>query len=261
MEGRVPPPAVADKKFDLPLPPCARPSGPPSSMSPPPPPPSSETYIVQIPRDQVYRIPPPENARIVETYRDPQKSKGRCGGKCCLWILISTVVLAVLIGITVAIVHSFFNPKTPEFSVTKVLVKNPKKQAHAHPSYEISLKANNPNEKMSVVYEKGGKASLSFTKKQIASGKFPSLTQDAKDSTNVHLTLAGSSAMLPSEVEKSMKSTKLKLPVSLSLMINVPVKLKGSMETSKDLTVTCDFKVSTLASGTNVSSQKCETKF
>lgn len=254
MEGRVPP-AAAEATDD---PPPPQPSQPLSSDD------TKETYIVQIPRDQIYRVPPPAHAKIVESYRNPSRQREGCGGKCGLWIVVALVSLAAIVGIGVAIVHMFFtSPKTPEFSVTKVLVKNPPTShaKHTHPTYEISLQAGNPNERMGISYKDGGKASLSFKKKKIGGGEYPSLSQEAKDSTTVRIHLAGSNGALPSEIEKSMKDTKSKTPVSLSLTIDVPVKLKSFIPKSQELTVTCDFKVSTLASGAKILSQKCDATF
>lgn len=175
MEGRVPP-AAAEATDDPPPPPPPQPL---SSDD------TKETYIVQIPRDQIYRVPPPAHAKIVERYRNPSRQREGCGGKCGLWIVVALISLAAIVGIGVAIVHMFFSSsKTPEFSVTKVLVKNPPTShaKHTHPTYEISLQAGNPNERMGISYEYGGKASLSFKKKKIGGGEYPSLSQEAKDS-------------------------------------------------------------------------------
>ncbi|PSR88092.1 Methyltransferase PMT10 [Actinidia chinensis var. chinensis] len=259
MEGRVPP-AAADANDDPPLSLCLPP--PPSSSS-------SETYIVQIPRDQIYRVPPPENAKIVESYRNPDhKQEKYCGGKRSLWILLTLVVLAAIVGTIIGVNHMFFSPKAPEFSITKVLLITtpPPQTSHKEhetpptPTYEISLKADNPNGRMGVSYENGGETSLSFEHKKIAGGKYTSLYQEAKESDIVHLTLDSSDGTLPSQVEKNMEETKTNTPVALSLTINVPIKLKGMVSWSKDMKVICDFKVSTLASGTHLSSQNCETK-
>ncbi|KAJ6419458.1 hypothetical protein OIU84_029545 [Salix udensis] len=46
-----------------------------SIKHPSPPPTESETYIVQIPKDQIFSIPPTENAAIAERHRLPQKKE------------------------------------------------------------------------------------------------------------------------------------------------------------------------------------------
>ncbi|KAH7859917.1 hypothetical protein Vadar_007100 [Vaccinium darrowii] len=122
-------------------------------------------------------------------------------------------------------------------------------------------KPSNPNQKIGILYEDDGKTSLSFKNKKIGGGKYPSLSQDPKDSTIVHITLAGSTGALPHDVEKSIKDTKSKTPVSLSLTIDVSVKMKSFVPKSHELTVTCDFKVSTLGPGTKILSQKCAANF
>ncbi|XP_059643742.1 NDR1/HIN1-like protein 13 [Cornus florida] len=238
----------------------------PDYLYPPPPPPDSadDTYIIQIPRDQIYRVPPPENAVIAQGYRKPveQKSKG-CRGRCKCICLCLIVTVALIVGIFLAKIYLFPSPKSPQFSIKKVLVKTPSSSSknYSSPSYEISLKAENTNDKYKISYENGGGSKLSFKQHKIAEGKPPSFSQNENESNDVRVTLAGSKGTLPSEVAKSLNDTKAKTPVSLSLMINAPVKMKGLISTKdKDVTVTCDFKVNTLATGTKILSQECNSK-
>ncbi|RWW13302.1 hypothetical protein GW17_00022993 [Ensete ventricosum] len=53
----------------------------------PDPEPRLGTYVVRVPKDpQVYRVPPPENAKLAERYRNQNKSRRR-GSPCLKWIL------------------------------------------------------------------------------------------------------------------------------------------------------------------------------
>ncbi|KAJ0086574.1 hypothetical protein Patl1_08502 [Pistacia atlantica] len=64
----------------------------------------SSTYVVQIPKDQVYRVPPPENALIVERH-DKEKAKSCCSCCICCGVFIAIVVIAI--GIMAAITIIF----------------------------------------------------------------------------------------------------------------------------------------------------------
>lgn len=260
MEGRVPP-AGGHETDHNPL------------VAPLPPPPPlayhSETYVIQVPKDQIYRIPPPENAIIAERLRQPgtrNKKKSRC---CSLCLLVTAVILVVLtlIGIAITALYFVFSPKAPSFSVAQALVKYPKSSsAHKHsspPGYEISLRAKNPNNFMGIYYRTGGVATLSFKGKKIAKGKFPRPYQDMKKSTKINVVLKGSNAPLPRQMEKSMKDKKSKKPIILALNVKFQVKMRlGTMKTwIIDTDVACKFKVSKLGVGSRILWQKCHTEF
>ncbi|XAR73362.1 hypothetical protein NMG60_11007309 [Bertholletia excelsa] len=255
MEGRVPPPG-ADPTEDpsivhhIPQPP--QPKYFPKASG-------HETYIVQIPRDQVYRVPPPENARIVENYQGSNAKTKQLGigRRWCLWVLLALIIIGAIIGAAVAIHLVFFNPKPPQFTIDKVHVKHAptskNKDASSPPAkYLVTLKAVNPNGKTSIAYG-DGQTSLLHNSKEIADGTFPSSSQGAKALLDVEVVLQGNKK---STVENSKK------PVNLSLTIDVPIVMKNVMKSwGKTMKVTCDFKVSDLTSHSKVESQDCSTKF
>ncbi|KAL2521614.1 hydroxyproline-rich glycoprotein family protein [Forsythia ovata] len=173
---------------------------------------NSETYIVQIPRDQVYRVPPPENAKIVENHRRPshdQKKKTNFGGSCW-WIILAFAIIALTVGISVGVVRALYNPKYPTFSVKQIHVKNLEQfingghhgSGHS-PEYDITLQAHNPNDRMDVSYKgAAGKASLEFKKQKIAQGGVPNLTQDPNSSTKISLILHGTKGPISNDYQK-----------------------------------------------------------
>ncbi|KAM3290075.1 NDR1/HIN1-like protein 13 [Capsicum chacoense] len=226
------------------------------------------TYVVQIPRDQVYRVPPPENAKIVEYHRQPATQKKRkC--TCCCWVLSALLLIGIIIGIIVLVIHTMYAPKCPQFSITSVHFKNAtqpsngqknKNHPQSHPQFEIELKIFNVNEKMDVVFGKGnnGKATLIFKKNEIAQGKYPSISQNPKDSTNSHFNL--DAGKLTGDIQKSLDDDKKPIPMTLS--INAPLEITSwAKNLKKDLSVTCDFDVESVKSKSKVKSEDCHTNF
>lgn len=66
----------------------------------------SGTYVVQIPKDQIYRFPPPENALHAQQ-RDPDiNQKKRACMSCGLCFALLAAILVILLGI--ALVYFFF---------------------------------------------------------------------------------------------------------------------------------------------------------
>ncbi|XP_055818441.1 NDR1/HIN1-like protein 13 [Solanum dulcamara] len=230
---------------------------------------ADHTYVVQIPRDQVYRVPPPENAKIVENHRQPDTQKKRkC--TCCCWVFSAILLIGILIGIIVLIIHTMYAPKSPEFSITNVHFKNvtqpsngQKNKSHPQavvPQFEIDLKIVNVNERMNVSFGKGdnGIATLSFKNHEIGRGKYPSISQKPKDSTNSQFNL--DAGKLTGDFQKSLNDDKKSIPMTLT--INAPMEITSWAKTlKKDVTVTCDFDLESVKGKSKIKSEDCQSDF
>lgn len=218
----------------------------------------SGTYVVQVPKDQIYRIPPPENATIVERHRDPSKKKKPvCCNFICLGILGFFLLFIILLitGLYVSVTMS----KDPRFSVQR-LVYNNKTKSH-RPDYTITLKSQNPNSQVAVLYKKGGDdAFLNLKTQEIATATYPSFEQDGGNSKEFALIFHGSKIKLPKDIEKSSTSSKQKVHVKFSLSMDIPGRMRrGALKKSMIFHVECDFTVDTLVKGTRVLNQECRT--
>ncbi|KAF8024904.1 hypothetical protein BT93_F1909 [Corymbia citriodora subsp. variegata] len=227
---------------------------------------NSDTYVVQIPKDQIYRVPPPENALIVERHRKPVEVKKRscCRSSCCC-CLIPAIIAIILAVIIVAVVSSILlKLKSPNFHVDHFLVKDLTKphDKNAKLAYDVKLKVKNPNA-YTMTYEQGGVVSLAFKQKAVAKGKYAPFDQAGKTSKVVDIVLKGSSTALPKEMQESLKSKhKTKKHVTFALHVDVPARrniwnLKGSI--SRYVTA-CQFTVDTLGKDARVLSQDCQTE-
>ncbi|TKY74359.1 Late embryogenesis abundant protein, LEA-14 [Spatholobus suberectus] len=247
-------------------------------VSPPPPPPLEHTdknhspklqlpdidpgtYVVQVPKDQVYRVPPPENARIVEQHRNspPKEAKtSRCCWCCVLFFIVFVALLILLGGVLGGLFSMLLKPKDPNFSIQSFKVVESK----PYPKYDVTLQVHNSNSKVGVSYKDRGRVSLSLRRQEIASGAYQTSYQDPHDTTTFGVTLKGSKAGFPKEVEESVKNDKKKMHVTFSLAIRVLARMKMGLLRSGTMTfdVTCKLKLDTLAKNTHVLSQQCETK-
>ncbi|XVF15160.1 hypothetical protein REPUB_Repub09cG0126200 [Reevesia pubescens] len=202
------------------------------------------TYVVQVPKDQIYRVPPPENARIVESYRKAAKAPLKNKRKPCLkyFICIAIVlfVIFIMIGVTLIVINRSFTPKAPVFSVSKLHVKQHKDGVE-------------------------DEAKLMFWTKTLGWGAFPSLYQNGGDSNVIHVKVNGHNDQkvpLPPNVQKSTNDKKTKHQIFLVLNFNSPLLLNVWIFKmwSKDLHVKCNFRVSTIGEGTKILIQDCKTK-
>ncbi|KAM7276006.1 hypothetical protein ACFE04_017872 [Oxalis oulophora] len=234
------------------------------------PPIALDTYIVQYPKDQIYRVPPPEHAIIVERHRSPANKK-RPRRKRILWILSGLAAVAALLGVIFISIYNSFDPKLPDFSVKSISVNT--KSSSKHQGYKITLEATNPNQNMGTEYssnndENEATSKLSFKNFEIGKGKSsPEFDGESEDSSNVVLvvSLDGTDKKLPDEIQvdnskhvsKSSHPMSLRLGMSLKAKFNVGVILRWW---SKNLNVECDFKVSGLKkTDIKILSQKCKT--
>ncbi|OMP04111.1 hypothetical protein COLO4_09942 [Corchorus olitorius] len=227
-----------------------------------------ETYVIQVPKDQIYRVPPPEHALIVENHRKAA-AKPAAGGKkrkrpclmILIWIVIVLVVIGAIIGISLAVVYHHFTPKAPIFSLSSLHVK----QFRDRPArFDVTLEAKNPNEKMGITY---GSVSdedvrLIFWTKTIGTGQIARLHQNSGVSEVVHVTLNGPEDVpVPPNVQKSMNDKKPEHQMSLELKLNSPLKLNvwKLQMWKREMDVVCKFRVNTLGVGTKIMSQDCKT--
>ncbi|KAL5538399.1 hypothetical protein UlMin_043898 [Ulmus minor] len=263
MEGQVPP-ATANKAANedpSPLPPPPLPP-PPLALEPHR---HRETYVIQIPKNQIYRVPPPENALIVERFRHPEtKPKNPCWPHLLLVAGI-LLLIGVLLGIAALTLHFFMNPNEPKFIVSHVIIKKHKSTSH-NQMYEVSLKAKNPNGKVGIKYEIGGCTLLSFKQRTVAKGKFSTLYQQGNKENNMRVMLEGLHAALPRELAKNIGERKPKKRISLAMAIHVPVTMSfGFLNLwSKEILVDCKFKVSRMGedrSKSKIVSQHCISNF
>lgn len=246
-----------------------------SSLPPLPRPPgmaeasSHETYVVRFPKDQVYRVPPPENARIVESFRPRNNQKSCAGGATSFCRLVFIVLVIATLAIVSLIVANLilYNPKSPEFSIVHFHAKNLPSQKYGHghhnqkPEYSILLRLENPNKRMNIHYGKG-RISLNFKGKEIGFGRYSSKDQGALKQIQVVETLHSTKKALPNSIQKSLNDEKH--PKHMILKIEVPIKVSSWLKKlDKNLIVTCDFKVNGLAKKSRniIQSQECRTDF
>lgn len=247
----------------------------PTQPLPPPPgrPRHDNMYIVQFPKDQVYRVPPRENALIVERYRNPppkvkNKKKGRGCFCCCfcprvlLTIALIFVAIIAIVGITLATLFFIFNPSGPTFSITNFTVKNPPGPKNTLPKYQISLRAKNPNDRLGIVYE-NSEVTMLFEAAKVATGKFPRLEQNRNATTLFDVDLIGTNGALPKKMANSMVDEKSKtaLAFGLDMRLRVRIVAGGLNSWVMNSNVVCKFQVSSLGNNTRVLSQQCDTNF
>uniref|UniRef100_A0A803KLX4 Late embryogenesis abundant protein LEA-2 subgroup domain-containing protein n=2 Tax=Chenopodium quinoa TaxID=63459 RepID=A0A803KLX4_CHEQI len=222
------------------------------------------TYIIQVPKDQIYRVPPPENAGIVEKYRNPvQNNQSGRRRRCAYWCLSIFLVVAFIVSVIVCVHHFTLSPKNPDFSIKRVIIKNPppSSKKNASPKLQVSLETTNPNSVNDIGYGQGN-ATLVYKGKAIGHGSYPALVNEGSgksDSVDVVLAVSSKGGLPKELVSQSHNNKNRKKPLPFNLLFNIPLKLKTWLFTKKiDVKVGCKFEVSSVGEKIKILSQKCD---
>ncbi|KFK30547.1 hypothetical protein AALP_AA7G276200 [Arabis alpina] len=186
------------------------------SSSPPPPDPTPEidTYVVQVPRDQVHWTPPPENATIVERL----------------------VVIGVIMCAVALIIRSVYKPEPPAFDVKKFVKSQ---------QYEIMLTSKNPTANMWVTFK--GLVSLTYENQILGQGNFPEMSQPTRGFDAIDLKLDSSKnvdIVLPLDVVSLVLTMKLNAGYGTGLVkrtkevvVSCDIKVNGLLDAEGDVEI------------------------
>lgn len=229
------------------------------------PPPAPGTYLIQIPKEQIYRVPPPENASLYEVLSRRKPNRSACR-RCCCYSLAALVVLVTLAVVLVGIFFLVFRPHKPTFSVSEVSVDGvnlTSSESPVSPLITIKLRAKDVNEKLGVIYVGGGSAAeIFYDGIKLGEGEFTAFDQPAGNVTMTVTTLTGSRIKLSSSMREDLEESEKKGIVPFDLRIKAPFKFKVSSAVTMwrmAVTVDCKITVDKLTSSATVITENCVT--
>ncbi|XP_008786759.2 NDR1/HIN1-like protein 13 [Phoenix dactylifera] len=277
MDDRVHPAesTTAEEKMAAPAEPAAisRPENPLAQkniekLKPPP-----GTYVIQIPKDQIYRVPPPENARRFQTYtlRTHRRRHGCC---CCCFAWTAALLLFFLVALAAAavILYFVFQPKIPNYSVDGLSVKGFNLSSTAanlaadlaalSPEFDATVRADNANKKIGIYYRSGSSIAVSYDGVNLCHGVWPTFYQGERNATVFQTALTGSGIRLAAATHAALVTAQSHGKVPLEINIQVPVRLKFSAVTTWTITVKvrCDVTVDKLTADSRIISKSCSVK-
>ncbi|KAF0911195.1 hypothetical protein E2562_007968 [Oryza meyeriana var. granulata] len=223
-----------------------------------------DTYVVQVQKDQIYRVPPPENAYLAERYR---AERGGGGGKgslcssCALRTLGAVLAAALLLGAAAALSFVVLRPDAPSFIVDKLSVHNASRQQHI--DYDFFLTAINPNKVTALWYGSSGTARLLHKGTTLAKGAVGEPEDGGEDATDFNVLLHGlqHDGRAPKAVEKGLQDSKDAVALELSVEMAVQVHVGALGFARKTLAVSCQITAAGLRRDVHISSQVCKSSF
>ena len=264
--------------FEKPLPPTA--------AAPPPaaarryqqllPAPQPGTYVVQMPKDKVFRVPPPENARLFQHYTRRARRRARCScARVCSWLLLALVLLAAALAASAAVVYLVFKPRQPDYTLLSLAVSGlggilgnasstaaPAPVAFS-PEFDATVRADNPNGKIGVHYEGGGShVAVSYGGVRLADGAWPAFYQGPRNVTVLVATAKGLGIRFSERLLGDIAAAGRLRSVPFDVDVKVPVRLQvGGVRTwAVPVRVRCAVVVDRLAADAKVVSKSCRVK-
>ncbi|CAN6285375.1 unnamed protein product [Urochloa humidicola] len=230
--------------------------------------PAHDTYVVKVQKDQIYRVPPPENAYLAERYRNARgggggakKQEGPACSPCVARTLGALLATAVLLGAAVLISLVVLRPGVPSFSVDRLTVRREARPPRAE--YDFFLTAVNPN-KMTALWYRSGKAVLHHHGTTLAHGDVGQPADGGEDATDFSMVLRGASShdgKTPKAVDKALAGSREHLALELNVQVTVQVHVGALGFGQRRLVVRCEIGVTGLSKDVHISSQSCKSNF
>ncbi|KAH0638721.1 hypothetical protein KY285_035307 [Solanum tuberosum] len=223
--------------------------------------PSSGTYVVQVPKDQIYRYPPPGNSRRYEALRKRKPRRSFCC-RCVCYTFSLLLILIVALGITAAVLYLVFRPEAPKYTISNVAIKNFNltSSSPVSPEFDVTVRAENPNNKIGIYYRKGSSVTVFYSDVRLSNGELPAFYQPTNNVTVFQTPLKGSNVLLGNAVKTALRNEQLKGKVPFKVNIKAPVKVKVGAVKMWEITVKvkCDITVNTLTAKSKIISEVCK---
>ncbi|KAF3327250.1 Late embryogenesis abundant protein [Carex littledalei] len=224
-----------------------------------------QVYMLQIPRDHVLKVPSNESKQQYKRYTYKPIQRHRHSFCRCLCASICLLVL-ILIAIG-CVVYFFFRPKTPTYTLTGFSIAGFEPLLNSsvtplNPSIIATVQTENPNKRISILYQTGGSVWLHFDEVYLCEGDWPSFHQGPKNVTVFATNLTGSGVLLTALNRDKLVKDHRNGSVPLAINAKVPVKIKFSFITSWLITarVSCDVMVSSITGKAAILSKTCRIK-
>ncbi|XP_071693822.1 NDR1/HIN1-like protein 13 [Rutidosis leptorrhynchoides] len=241
---------------------------PPDAVKPPPP--TSDvkpllpeaTYVIQIPKDQIYRIPPPENERKIQKLANRKPRRSLCC-RCLCYTISASLILLILLAIAAAVVYFVYWPEKVKYSVDNISVSgvNLTSSSPVSPQLTVGIRFENPNDKITLFYAgKGSSVNVYYDDVHLCNGVLPAFEQKANNVTVIQTALKGSDIVLSRDVHARLVKQEKGQNVPLKLNVKAPVKVKIGAVKKWEITVSvsCDMIVDRLTQKSKIMSKNCD---
>ena len=206
--------------------------------------------------EKVIHVPPPvlhQHAMPAINSSNPKRS---CFCKCICWTISLLLLLLIIIAATAGALYLIFKPKLPNYSVDTLRISDLRLNfdLSLYAKFDVKITATNPNKKIGIYYEKGGKLSVLYTNTKLCEGSLPKFYQGHQNKTVLNVSLTGqvqSGNTLMAALQQQQQTGR----IPLDLNIHAPIAIKFGRLKLKKVKVLgrCQLVVDSLSSNNLVS--------
>ncbi|KAF3788244.1 YLS9 protein [Nymphaea thermarum] len=171
---------------------------------------------------------PPPHRRNVPRY--PHKKGTSCCCKCyCCCCCFFFLLLVALVG-SIAYISYRYQPQIPSYRVKNFHVSkfNVDSELTVFSEFSVEIEAENPNTKIGFHYERGSLVAVTYSGRELCSGKLPVFYQGYKNTTVMHVALTGKSAFGTGLQAALMEQQNTgSVPLTISVVVPVALDLQG----------------------------------
>ncbi|CAO2145453.1 unnamed protein product [Urochloa humidicola] len=235
-------------------------------LSPPP-----GTYIIQVPKDQVLRVPPPDRARRYKKLA-ARPARRRLLRRACCFSCFAFLLLILLAAAFAAAVYLVFRPRAPTFSVASLSIRgllddtntNNLSSTTLSPQLDAAVRADNGrNRKVGIDYRGGGSLTVSYAGMRLAAGPWPAFRQPPRNVTVFTVAMRGQGVRFTDDQRQQLAAERKAGAVPLAVEVMVPVRLSfGSVMRTWTVVVKarCDVAVDRLDGNATAVNRGCRVK-
>ncbi|KAL5574358.1 hypothetical protein UlMin_023955 [Ulmus minor] len=208
---------------------------------------------------------PPFQRTIPVTHSKPPKRRS-CLRKCLCWTVFLIILQIILVAIAGGILYLVFRPKLPKYSVDKLQItqfnlSNVDQSLSA--TFDVTIKARNPNKKIGIYYEGGSRISVFYTGTKLAEGALPKFYQGHRNTTEIVVPLTGQTPNAGQLIGALQTDQQQNGFVPITLRVRQPVRIKlGKLKLFKvKFLVRCRLTVDSLSANNDIRIRNSSCKF
>ncbi|KNA07280.1 hypothetical protein SOVF_173350 [Spinacia oleracea] len=186
--------------------------------------------------------------------RTPKRRSCCCRVICCILSLL--LVFLLVIGILVLVFFLVFHPKVPNYSVDRLRITDFRLNLDLslYARFNVRVTAKNPNKKIGIYYDKGGKMSVWYMKTRLCQGSFPAFYQGPLNTTATDVSLSGQNQYGKTLMQALQQQQQTgNIPLELKVDQPVSIRVQGIKLGKVRFLVNCKLTVDSLNSNNAIS--------
>ncbi|KAK9266250.1 hypothetical protein L1049_000038 [Liquidambar formosana] len=201
---------------------------------------------------------PPKHATVIPVIHSipPKTERSRCCCKCICCTISLLVIILIIIGATAGILYVIFRPKLPQYSINNLKISDFRLNYDMtlYAKFDVKITAQNPNKKIGIYYEEGGRLSVWYIGTRLCEGSLPKFYQGHQNTTVLDVSLTGQT-QYGSTLMTALQQQQQTGRIPLDLKVDVPVAIKlGNLKLRKvRFLVGCKLAVDSLTANNKIS--------